>query len=117
MIEEFSCWIEKPWGNYFVLFYSEHCKVKVLVVKPHCKLSFQKHMKRNELWFVEKGTPEIKTKNKIKQLREHDIINIGKKHWHQLINNTENEIRIIEIQYGEKCVEDDICRKEIISKQ
>jgi len=31
--------------------------------------------------------------------------------WHQLKNNTTDPLKIIEIQYGHKCIEEDIERK------
>ena len=37
-------------------------------------------------------------------------IYINKEEWHQLINETDEPLIIIEIQFGEKCDEDDIER-------
>jgi mannose-6-phosphate isomerase-like protein (cupin superfamily) len=34
--------------------------------------------------------------------------------WHQLSNETNEPLKILEIQYGEKCVEEDIERKPLL---
>ena len=39
-----------------------------------------------------------------------ESLHIDRKQWHQLRNETDNPLRIIEIQYGENCIEDDIER-------
>jgi mannose-6-phosphate isomerase-like protein (cupin superfamily) len=41
----------------------------------------------------------------------HDYLHIGLNQWHQLVNEEPNPLKIVEIQYGEKCEEDDIERK------
>ena len=38
-------------------------------------------------------------------------IYIGRTEWHQLVNNGNTPLKVIEIQFGEKCVEEDIERK------
>ena len=40
-----------------------------------------------------------------------DTLHIEKGEWHMLKNETESPLRIVEIQYGESCTEDDIERK------
>jgi len=118
----------RQWGYFEVLDVSAdgHVKTKKLVVYPHKSLSLQKHKKRNELWFVAEGYPEVYT---IRQDYLTDDANYeeGKRcfrgkfcpnerlvivteEWHQLVNPTDENIVIIEIQYGEACEEDDILR-------
>jgi mannose-6-phosphate isomerase-like protein (cupin superfamily) len=36
---------------------------------------------------------------------------ISKGEWHQLVNETDRPLQLVEIQYGEDCVEEDIERK------
>jgi D-beta-D-heptose 7-phosphate kinase/D-beta-D-heptose 1-phosphate adenosyltransferase len=106
----------KKWGYYRVL-HSDgpSMKVKELVVEPNKHLSLQRHRLRNEYWIVSKGIATIKhgyDENKLNTsiLREHDEIKIPVGVWHQLINNTNEELRIVEIQYGVNCIEEDIQR-------
>ena len=51
---------ERPWGNYTVLSddESDH-KVKRLVVHPGKRLSYQRHSKRAEHWFIVSGTATV----------------------------------------------------------
>ena len=36
---------------------------------------------------------------------------IDKEEWHQLVNKSNTPLKVIEIQFGENCVEEDIERK------
>jgi mannose-6-phosphate isomerase-like protein (cupin superfamily) len=46
-----------------------------------------------------------------KVLEKHEEYRIPVGEWHQLMNPWEVPLRIVEIQYGESCVEEDIERK------
>lgn len=107
---------ERKWGYYRVL-HSDgpSLKVKELVVEPGKSLSLQKHKLRNEYWIVSNGTATIKHGTDNKHLRtsvleQHDEINIYAEEWHQLINNTDTDLRIVEVQFGVNCIEEDIIR-------
>jgi len=41
----------------------------------------------------------------------HEHIWIAKNQWHMLCNETDHPLKLIEIQYGENCVEEDIERR------
>ena len=43
-------------------------------------------------------------------LNTHQTLRIDEGQWHQLVNETDKPVKIIEIQYGENCIEDDIER-------
>lgn len=107
---------ERKWGYYRVL-HSDgpSLKVKELVVEPGKSLSLQKHELRSEYWIVSHGIASVKHGNDIENLNcsvleKNDEIHILKEEWHQLINNTKEEVRIVEIQYGINCIEEDIQR-------
>lgn len=111
---------KRQWGLYQVLYDNfKDVKVKVLIVEPGKKLSMQKHFKRSEHWFVEKGTAKLYTLSYDgdKMLKgiynKYDHIHIDCESWHQLANDEDTELKIVEIQYGQKCEEDDIERKDI----
>ena len=104
-------------GVIFNLFETKHIKVKELIIEPGKAMSFQRHFKRNEIWLVSDGECEINSsdeespKNVYKiKLKKFDyfLVPLGK--WHQIINSSEKQAHIIEIQYGEECNEDDIER-------
>jgi mannose-6-phosphate isomerase-like protein (cupin superfamily) len=102
----------RPWGYYRVLHtIGNTVKVKELTVDPGKKLSMQRHQHRSELWFVGEGEATLHWDYGGKKIKlfKNETINIQE--WHQLENNTNNPLKIIEIQFGTDCVEDDIERK------
>lgn len=108
----------RQWGYYRILHDVPGCKVKELTVEPGKSLSMQKHFKRNEYWLVTHGMCQVASMMPdgymlpITLLNEHHTKYIPKGEWHQLINPHSIPCRIVEIQYGEECVEEDIERKE-----
>lgn len=107
---------ERVWGYYRVLHEDgQHTKVKELVVNPNSSLSLQRHKFRSEHWIVTEGTasvnvgntPEYITK---KTLAKHQEIDIPVGTWHQLCNDTDKPLKIVEIQHGTSCYEADIER-------
>jgi len=111
---------EKTWGHYRVVYENGvETKVKELVCNPHSKLSLQRHFDRKEFWYFMEGEGYIITINKEGDFvrkgpyKKHDNVFIDYEEWHQLVNEHDTPIKIIEIQYGRKCVEEDIERKTI----
>ena len=114
---------ERIWGSFYNLFEEDHVKVKELVVAPGKGMSFQKHFKRSEIWLVAKGScvvnyseedPNIK---KNIQLNKFDYYLVPVGDWHQITNPFNESCHLIEIQYGEECIEDDIERLEYYNQK
>jgi cytidyltransferase-like protein len=108
---------ERQWGYYRVLHEAPGMKVKELTVDPGKSLSMQKHNERAEYWIVEEGACAV---NIITEsgyqlppmlLSTHQEYKIQVGAWHQLTNPFGSPCRIIEIQYGTNCREEDIERK------
>ena len=108
---------ERQWGSFFNLFESKNIKVKELIVDPRKSMSFQRHFKRNEIWLVSSGkctvsysaNPVDRKKKEIQLNKfDHYLVPIGQ--WHQINNPFNEPSHIIEIQYGEDCIETDIER-------
>jgi mannose-6-phosphate isomerase-like protein (cupin superfamily) len=122
-----SSWIledwKKPktgrvWGYYRVLHeVGPNTKLKELTVAPKTCLSMQRHDKRAEFWFVAEGEAAVYTLDNssdhdlVGHFAVHDYIWIAKNQWHMLCNETDHPLKLIEIQYGENCVEEDIERQ------
>ena len=111
---------ERQWGSFFNLFETTNIKVKELIVEPEKSMSFQRHLKRNEIWLVSKGSCEVisfssNSENNLETIKlnkfDHYLVPVGK--WHQIRNPYDEATHIIEIQYGEECIEDDIERLTI----
>ncbi len=109
---------ERLWGSFYNLFEEEQVKVKELIVAPGKGMSFQKHFKRSEIWLVSKGScivnyskdePDNKHNIKLNKF-DHYLVPVGE--WHQITNPFQETCHLIEIQYGEECVEEDIERTE-----
>jgi cytidyltransferase-like protein len=106
----------RDWGWYRVLDDKAGYKVKELVIEPGKSLSDQRHFLRSEHWYVLKGSCTLRTeyKNVTQQIDLTELTFgyvIGKEVWHKVTNNTENFCHILEVQYGEQCVENDIERR------
>jgi mannose-6-phosphate isomerase-like protein (cupin superfamily) len=107
----------RPWGYYRVLHeVGMGVKLKELTVEPGRSLSMQKHKHRSELWFVAEGIATLHTlvNDEKKHLGDYGLyqsIDIENEEWHQLSNIQDFQLKIIEIQYGDKCIEEDIVRK------
>jgi cytidyltransferase-like protein len=108
---------ERQWGYYRVLHEVPGMKVKELTVEPGKSLSMQRHFARSEYWIVSEGQaivnstmdggyalPPIK-------LTKHEEYKVPVKGWHQLTNPFAIPVKVVEIQYGESCIEEDIERK------
>ena len=112
---------ERLWGSFYNLFEDDQVKVKELIVDPGKGMSFQKHFKRSEIWMVSKGScivnyskgdPDNKQNIQLNKF-DHYLVPVGE--WHQITNPFKETCHLIEIQYGEECVEDDIERTEYYS--
>ena len=107
----------RSWGYYRVLHEAPGVKVKELTVEPGGSLSMQRHQERAEFWLVSSGEATVYTLNAATDadLRgrygPHEYLHIGQHEWHQLVNEDPNPLKIVEIQYGERCEESDIERQ------
>lgn len=110
---------DRLWGFYKVLYANnKEVKVKELVVDPGKRLSMQRHANRSEFWFVVEGTASVYSINLstdaelLGRYTKHESVWISQNEWHQLANETDSPLKIIEIQYGVDCEETDIERSE-----
>ncbi len=103
---------ERPWGYYRVLHnVGPHVKVKELTVDPGKTLSMQRHKYRSELWFIAEGFAGNNWEFGKETIKPFKTETIHPGEWHQLHNPTDVPLKVIEIQYGERCEEEDIERR------
>jgi len=102
---------QRVWGKSMTYYDSVQSKVKRLEIEPGKGISMQYHNRRNEFWFIEEGEAQINGETFTMYLSKHDQYHVDKGNWHQLINIGSSTLKIIEIQYGEECTEQDIVRK------
>jgi mannose-6-phosphate isomerase len=104
---------ERPWGSYTVLSdeAADH-KVKRLVVHPGRRLSYQRHSKRAEHWFMVTGTAEVTLDGVVTTLGAGQAIDIPLEGAHRIANVGDTDLVFIEVQHGTYFGEDDIVRLE-----
>lgn len=102
--------VYRPWGYYTVLNQGEGYLTKMICVSPRGQLSLQSHNFRSEHWVVLAGTARITLDEKTFILKPGSSIDIPVKIKHSLANPYDTELKIIEVQKGDKLVEEDIIR-------
>ena len=108
---------ERQWGYYRVLHEVPGMKVKELTVNPGKSLSMQRHALRAEYWIVSEGEAVVNRQMESGYslpsvtLRKHVEYQVPVREWHQLTNPYEVPVKVVEIQYGEQCIEEDIERR------
>lgn len=113
-----SRFVRRKWGWYLTLLDRRHFKVKLLRFASGLGCSLQHHKHRNELWLFLKGRGLLSQFNHpytdrkkelgIKLVEAGDYKNIPVGKIHQYIASKTSYI--LEIQYGDKCIEEDIVR-------
>lgn len=103
---------ERPWGRYEVLQEGATYKVKSIHVNPGKRLSYQRHQKRSEHWYVTDGTGEVTLDGKVQVVSRGSIIEIPQGMLHRISNTENRELILIEVQTGSYFGEDDIERVE-----
>ena len=99
---------DRGWGHWRVLDDKGCIKVKELIINPGCSLSDQRHRYRSEHWYILKGS--VKINDTIFQ--EHTTCVIDKMEWHKATNVGDGPAHVLEVQYGTRCVEEDIERRD-----
>ncbi len=104
---------ERPWGNYTVLCDDapDH-KVKRIVVHPGKRLSYQRHSKRAEHWFIVSGTATVTLDGNVTTVPAGQAIDIPRESAHRIANEGAADVVFIEVQQGTYFGEDDIVRLE-----
>ena len=100
----------RPWGTFTVLDEADGFKVKRIEVFPGKRLSYQKHAKRAEHWFVVSGTAKVTLDDKEVLVHSGQSIDIAVGAAHRVENPDSETLVFIEVQQGAYLGEDDIVR-------
>jgi mannose-6-phosphate isomerase-like protein (cupin superfamily) len=101
---------ERPWGKYTVLLNHPDHKVKEITVLPGHRLSLQRHQKREEHWFIQRGSAKVTINGVEHLLSAGQYIDIPRECAHRIENMGDRDMVFIEIQTGDYFGEDDIER-------
>lgn len=113
--KHFSCYKigdigERPWGEWQVLDIQPTAVVKRIFLKPHSRISLQRHQHRTERWIVVNGIATVYCNDDIIHLKVGESAHIAQGVIHRLANNQDEPLSVIEVQLGLLLSEDDIER-------
>jgi mannose-6-phosphate isomerase len=103
---------ERPWGSFTVLDEGRGYKVKRIEVLPKKRLSYQRHARRPEHWFVVQGTARITLDGEVIIKRANESVDISIGTAHRVENPGDELLVFTEVQRGDYLGEDDIVRLE-----
>ena len=103
---------ERPWGGFEVLEDAPDHKVKRLVVDPGRRLSYQRHARRAEHWFVVAGHGVVTLDGSTVEVGPGSAVDVERGTAHRIENTGAGEVVFIEVQHGDYFGEDDIVRLE-----
>ncbi len=104
---------ERPWGSFTVIDDCRTFKVKRIEVLPQKRLSYQRHSRRAEHWFVVHGTAKVTLNGVEIPVKSGGSIDIRTGDAHRVENPSSTETLVfIEVQTGNYFGEDDIERLE-----
>jgi len=101
---------ERPWGSFTVLEDAVTHKVKRIEVRAGRRLSYQRHARHAEHWFVIAGLAEVTLDEATYYLNPGDAIDIPRRAAHRIANRGDNDLVFVEVQHGDYFGEDDIER-------
>ena len=94
----------RVWGEFSDLFQDDVVRVKELVIEAGKGISYQRHFKRSEMWFVSKGRLNVKhsfsspENFQVHTLEKDQFFHVKQGDWHQAYNPFDEACHIIEIQ-------------------
>ncbi|MGP0108538.1 MAG: phosphomannose isomerase type II C-terminal cupin domain [Acidimicrobiales bacterium] len=105
---------QRPWGSYTVLDDAAAHKVKRIEVLPGKRLSYQRHARRSEHWFIVSGTALVTLDGVQRELVPGESVDIPVGTAHRIENATDADADVVfvEVQHGAYFGEDDIVRLE-----
>jgi mannose-6-phosphate isomerase len=106
---EFS---ERPWGSYQVLHSTPIAQIKEIKVNAGARLSYQRHQKRAEHWFIVQGPAVVTIDGVESVLQSGASVDIAIGAAHRMAAPAGNDVLFIEVQTGTYFGEDDIVRLE-----
>jgi mannose-6-phosphate isomerase len=101
---------ERPWGRYVVLDDETGHKVKRITVRAGARLSYQRHARRSEHWFVVTGTGVVVLDDDELTVGAGSAIDVPVGVAHRVHNTGDDDLVFIEVQRGDYFGEDDIVR-------
>jgi len=102
----------RPWGRWMLLHEAPGLKLKLIEVSPGHRLSLQYHQYRSENWVCVSGCANAQVGKDNFRMQLYSTLHIPIATVHRLGNSGDVPALIVEIQEGERLLEDDIVRLE-----
>lgn len=102
--------VVRPWGTYTVLAEADGFKVKTIEVRPGQRLSYQRHARRAEHWFVVAGQGLVTLDGSNVDVWPGDAVDVPCGAAHRIQNTGPVPLVFVEVQHGDYFGEDDIVR-------
>jgi len=104
---------KRPWGSFTILDEGEDYKVKRIEILPGKRLSYQRHFRRSEHWFVVRGIAKVTLNGTEFLVKTGETVDVMVRDAHRVENpDSDQQLVFIETQTGEYFGEDDIERIE-----
>lgn len=100
----------RPWGHYDVLANGVRYKVKSITVLAGKRLSYQRHQRRSEHWFVVEGQGLVTLDGVTRSVVPGAAVDVPVGVCHRIENVGSDELVFVEVQHGDYFGEDDILR-------
>lgn len=110
LVDNSPTYDERPWGSFTVLDEGDGYKVKRIEVLPKKRLSYQRHARRAEHWFVTSGTALVTLDGEEIIIQKGEAVDIPLGAAHRVENPGDELMIFIEVQQGDYLGEDDIVR-------
>jgi mannose-6-phosphate isomerase len=101
---------DRPWGYFEILDVGEEFQVKRICVSPGQRLSYQRHARRAEHWYVVAGEGLVTLDGCEFRVRAGDAVDIAIGAAHRVASVGAQDFVFIEVQRGAYIGEDDIVR-------
>lgn len=102
--------VQRPWGSYLTIDSGHGHKTKRVTVSPGGRLSYQRHRRRAEHWFIVAGTAEVTLEGHVFRVGPGHSVDVAPFVSHRIANPGPGSLVFVEVQTGEYCGEDDIDR-------
>jgi mannose-1-phosphate guanylyltransferase/mannose-6-phosphate isomerase len=101
-----------PWGMTTLLNKEETFIINRVDVEPKARLSLHEHQLRSEHWIVLEGYASVSIDGQVHHYKQGDAFFIPAKAIHYIANETDELLRLVEVQAGKQISPQDIYRHE-----
>ncbi len=99
-IEQPVMFAEKSWGSYRVIDVEKDSMTIKVTLNPGHTMNYHSHERRNEVWTVVRGSGRTVVDGFERSVHVGDIISMKAGEKHTVVNNSDEELQLIEIQMG-----------------